>query len=209
LPATTLQALVAFGIVCLLQACATTPEPVAAAQPGAPDAADVATAKAPAAPVGELTLNLPEQGADACNCGPQTAADRTFLEKGFSYLAVRDYREAVNYFRRHQRLESSPSADWEANIAVAYVKMIPESPYYNWRAARESYLRLMRAQPAQNELHEQIILMRDMLAILINLHVRINDLQSENAAVTENLEKREEALRRLRELTLGQKAESQ
>ena len=47
--------------------------------------------------------------------------------------------------------------------------------------------------------------MRDMLAILSDLHVRINDLQSENEAVTENLEKREEALRRLRELMLGQK----
>ena len=47
--------------------------------------------------------------------------------------------------------------------------------------------------------------MRDMLAILSDLHMQINDLQSENATVTENLEKREEALRRLRELMLGQK----
>lgn len=131
--------------------------------------------------------------------------DRTFLEKGFSNLAAGDYREAVNYFRRYQRLESSPGVDWEASIAVAYVKMNPASPYYNWRNARDSYLRLMRAPPKGVQLHEQVVLMRDMLKILINLHEKINDLQSVNATVTEDLEKREEALRRLRELMLGQK----
>jgi Mg2+ and Co2+ transporter CorA len=83
--------------------------------------------------------------------------------------------------------------------------MIPQSPYYNWRTARESYLRLMRKPPTNVQLNEQIVLMRDMLAILSDLHMQINDLQSENATVTENLEKREEALRRLRELMLGQK----
>ncbi len=35
--------------------------------------------------------------------------------------------------------------------------------------------------------------------------MRINDLQKESDILTENLEKREEALRRLRDLTLGQK----
>jgi hypothetical protein len=93
-------------------------------------------------------------------------------------------------------------------MAVAYVKMLPQSPYYNWRAARESYLRLMREQPAGVALDENIVLLRETLAILVDLHVQINDLQSENAALEENLEKREEALRRLRELMLGQKAVS-
>ena len=63
----------------------------------------------------------------------------------------------------------------------------------------------MRKPPTNVQLNEQIVLMRDMLAILSDLHMQINDLQSENATVTENLEKREEALRRLRELMLGQK----
>jgi tetratricopeptide (TPR) repeat protein len=205
LPVIRLRVLVVGGLIFLLQACSTTPEPLVVAPP----AASAPPAVTKRVPVGELTLNLPEQGADSCNCDPPVGVDRIFLEKGFSYLAVGDYREAVNYFRRYQRLESSPGADWEANIAVAYVKMIPDSPYYNWRASRESYLRLMRAQPTGIQLDEQIVLMRDMLAILINLHVRLNDLQSENAVVSENLQKREEALRRLRELMLGQKAELQ
>lgn len=151
-----------------------------------------------------LTLNLPDQALATGECDPATGIDRTFLEKGFSALAAGDHREAVNYFRRHQRLESTPGADWEAGIAVAYAKMLPDSPYYNWRAAHESYLRLMREQPQGIQLHRQIQLMRDALAVFAELHVRINDLQKEKRLLAENLEKRDEALRRLRELTLGQ-----
>jgi tetratricopeptide (TPR) repeat protein len=152
-----------------------------------------------------VTLNLPDQALAAGEYATATGIDRTFLDKGFSALAAGDHREAVNYFRRHQRLESTPGADWEAGIAVAYDKMLPDSPYYNWRAAYESYLRLMREQPQGIQLHRQIRLMRDALAVFGELHVRINDLQKEKRTLSENLEKRDEALRRLRELTLGQK----
>jgi len=152
-----------------------------------------------------VTLNLPDQALATGEYAPATGIDRTFLDKGFSALAAGDHREAVNYFRRHQRLESTPGADWEAGIAVAYDKMLPDSPYYNWRAAHESYLRLMREQPQGIQLHRQIKLMRDALAVFAELHVRINDLQKEKRTLSENLEKRDEALRRLRELTLGQK----
>ena len=36
---------------------------------------------------------------------------------------------------------------------------------------------------------------------------RVSDLESDNATLREELEKREEALKRLRELTLGQRGE--
>jgi tetratricopeptide (TPR) repeat protein len=192
-----LHILAAGGLIFLLQACATAPDVAPPVEPS-PEVSK-------RGPVPELTLNLPDSAAAQCDCEPRVSVDRTFLEKGFANLAAGDYREAVNYFRQYQRLESSAGVDWEANIAVAYVKMIPQSPYYNWRASREAYLRLMRKPPEGVQLHEQIVLMRDMLSILIDLHVQINDLQSENAVVSENLEKREEALRRLRELMLGQK----
>ncbi len=190
-------------LLVLLQACATAPEVV---PPAAVEQPPVAAKKRE--PIGELDLNLPKSGDEACNCAPQPGIDRTFLDKGFSRMAAGDYREAVNYFRRYQRLESSPSVNWEAGIAIAYVKMLPQSPYYNWRAAHEAYLRLMREQPTGIALHENIALLRETLAILVDLHLQINDLQSENATLGEDLEKREEALRRLRELMLGQKAVS-
>jgi hypothetical protein len=94
--------------------------------------------------------------------------------------------------------------DWEASIAVAYVKMMPDSPYYNPNAATESYRRLMRVRPTDIPLHEKVLMMRDSLEIFVHLHTQIDDLQNENGLLQENLEKREDALRRLRELTLGQ-----
>jgi len=197
LRATRFTLLAAGSLVLLLQACA--------AAPPAGDQPVVQPAVPVQKPVAELTLNLPDQAAASCACTPATGVDRTFLDKGFAAMVAGDHREAVNYFRRYQRLESSPGVDWEASIAIAYDKMLPDSPYYNWRTARESYLRLMREQPQGPPLHQQILLMRDALAIFSDLHTQINDLQKEHDVLTENLEKREEALRRLRELMLGQK----
>lgn len=180
----------------LLAACASAPVPTQ--PPPEPEAKPK--------PVPELTLNLPApQAANACDCNPPASAvDSTFLDKGIAALNAGDLKEAVNYFRRYQRLESSPGVDWEAGIAIAYVKMLPQGPYYNWRASRDDYLQLMREPPKKKQLHPQVMLMRDNLAILVDLHTQIDDLQRETSTLTETLEKREEALRRLRELTLGQ-----
>jgi tetratricopeptide (TPR) repeat protein len=195
----------AAGLV-VLQACAAAPpageQPIKQPEAQAPAPESAAPERKP---VTDLTLNLPEKVAQNCACAPQSDVDRTFLDKGFSALIAGDHKEAVNYFRRYQRLESSALVDWEANIAIAYDKMLPESPYYNWRAARETFLRLMREQPPAESLHQQILLMRDSLAIFSDLHVQINDLQKQHDELAESLEKREEALRRLRELMLGQK----
>ncbi|HEY6131808.1 MAG TPA: hypothetical protein VIV27_07300 [Halioglobus sp.] len=200
------------GLVLLLQACAAAPPAsapsVATASVAAPPAAE-APAVEEQQPPPELTLHLPDQTAASGACDPATVVDRNLLTKGFNALAGGDHKEAVNYFRRYQRLEASPGASWEAEIAIAYDKMLPQSPYYNWRTARESYLRLKREQPAGLQAQEQILLMRDALEILSDLHTQINDLQSETRTLSENLEKREEALRRLRELTLGQKGATQ
>ncbi len=114
-------------------------------------------------PTAEVVINLPDPV--AADCAAATGADHTYLDKGFGALAAGDHREAVNYFRRYQRLESSPGVDWEASIAIAYDKMLPDSPYYNWRAAREDYLRLVREKPDGIQVHQQIVLMQDALAI--------------------------------------------
>ncbi len=183
---------VAAGGLVLLQACAAAPP---AGNESARSAQD---------PVPELILNLPDQSDAACACTSEEVVDHNLLDKGFRALAAGDHQEAVNYFRRYQRLESSPRVDWEAEIAVTYDKMFPSSPYYNSKAASESYHRLKRQQPEGVELHEKILMMRDALAIFVTLHAKIDDQQDENDVLSENLEKREKALKRLRELTLGQ-----
>ena len=198
------SALIAAGVmVLMLQACAGVPPDGSASVTQTVEAAPPAKK-----PVAELTLNLPEQGSANCPCteeNPTKQTDRTFLDKGFTALAAGDHKEAVNYFRRYQRLESSPGVDWEAGVAIAYDKMLPDSPYYNWRAAREDYLQLVREKPKGIQVKEPIKLMQDALVVLSDLHTQINDLQKDKDVLAENLEKREEALRRLRELTLGQK----
>jgi hypothetical protein len=153
--------------------------------------------------VPELTLNLPQQ--EDCTCVPENPADYTFLEKGFSALAGGDHIEAVQYFQRYQRLESSPQADWEAGIAIAYDSMLPQSPFYDTQAARKSYTRLKGQQVEGAPVHEKVLIMRDSLEIFMAMRERIYRLNTDNAVLKEELAKREEAIKRLRELALGQK----
>ena len=186
--------LLAVGSLCLLlQACATSP-PVATPSSTSTDPESVP----------ELTLNMPDQSVDACL--RDEGADYTFLDKGFSALVAGDHIEAVTYFQRYQRTESSPVADWEADIAIAYDSMLPQSPIYDPDAARKSYRRLQEAQPEGADFHEKTLMMRDALATFVAMRGQVTDLQKNNAVLSADLEKREEALRRLRELTLGQKA---
>ena len=180
------------AMVLLLQACVS----------GSPaiDSSQVPESKTPR----EITLNLPDQTLAPCASDQTKGLDYTYLEKGFSAMVAGDNVGAVNYFRRYQRLESSPGADWEAGIAIAYEKMLPDSPYYNWRAAADAYRRLMRRVPEGAELNQQVLILRKTLAVLVQLHTYIDQLQNDKDDLNESLEKREEALKRLRELTLGQ-----
>lgn len=155
----------------------------------------------------ELTLNLPEQ--QDCVCTAEDQSDYTFLEKGFSALVTGDHIGAVQHFQRYQRLESSPRADWEAGIAIAYDSMLPRSPFYDPEAARKAYNRLKKEPYDGMQPHEKILMMRDSLETFVEMGRRITSLERENSALREDLKKREEAIKRLRELTLGQKGARQ
>lgn len=183
------------GLLLLLQACAS-----------APEAEQTAAAEATPESVPELTLNLPEQSED-CVCGVAGEVDYTFLDKGFNALVAGDHIEAVQYFQRYQRLESSPVADWEAGIAIAYDSMLPRSPFYDPEAARKSYLVLKDQQVEGTPVHTKVLMMRDALETFVAMDRKIGKLESDNSSLREDLAKREEALKRLRELTLGQKEE--
>ena len=189
-----LPSLAAASLALLLQGCATSPQvgEEASAETGADSEA-----------VPELTLNLPQR--EDCTCVPESQADYTFLEKGFTALLGGDHNEAVQYFQRYQRLESSPQANWEAGIAIAYDSMLPGSPFYDPQAARKSYTRLKGQQVEGAQVHEKVLIMRDSLEIFVTLRGRIYNLNNDNAVLKEEVAKREEALKRLRELALGQK----
>jgi hypothetical protein len=203
-------AMIATALALLLQACAATPG--SAPENTATTAVDSSTS-APAEsaavsqPVPELNLNLtsPEQ----CVCVAEEQEDYTFLEKGYRELLDGEYVDAVQHFQRYQRLESSPRANLEAGIAIAYVSMLPRSPFYDPEAVRRSFKELRKQNPKQLKVHEMTRLMRQSLINLLILQDHVDDLESLNGTLRADLEKREDALKRLRKLTLGQKGAAQ
>lgn len=157
--------------------------------------------------VPEITLNLPQ---DDCVCvSDEELADYTFLEKGYSALAEADYEGAVHYFQRYQRLEKSPEAEWEVAMAIAYVSSLSNSPFYDADEARKSWRKLNKEDWKSMQLHQQSLLMRQSLETSITLERKVTKLEDSNAILRDELEKREEAIKRLRELTLGQKGAGQ
>lgn len=174
----------------LLQACSTAPVEEAPTEP----------ARVPEE-VPELTLNLPD---GSCVCEEAPKEDYTFLERGFTSLAAGEHIEAVQHFQRYQRLEKTPEAELEAGIAIAYISILPNSPFYDTEEARKSYRRL-RVQPTEGmEMHQQTLLMRKSLETFLQMERKMIELGEDNAKLEKSLKKREEALKRLRELTLGQ-----
>ena len=150
----------------------------------------------------EIELNLPR--AQTCDCTPETTLDYTFLEKGFSALSRGEYDDALEYFRRYRRLESSRAADWEADVAIAFTYSLSESTAYDPDEARKAFRDLRKADWQSMELHQQTLLMRQSLETFLQVERENRELKSANRALQKDLEKREEALKRLRELTLGQ-----
>lgn len=155
----------------------------------------------------ELTLNLPTR--EQCRCEPSPERDLTFLERGYQALSQGDTVSALQHFQRYKRLETVAAAQWEADVAIAYLAMLPDSPLYDHDAAEQSYQSLSRRLLPDMAVHATALLMRDSLAAFALLNRHIADLTATNATLTEDLQKREEAIRRLRELTLGQSRGSQ
>ncbi len=150
-------------------------------------------------PVPEITLNLPNGD---CECdAPQQ--DYTFLEKGFLALEVGEHLEALQYFQRYQRIEKTESAEVEARIAIAYLSILPDSPIFDREAARESYIRTSRSISDELKLHHEILLMQTSLETFIDMQGQLDQLRQSNANLRSELEKREAAIKRLRDLTLG------
>ena len=132
----------------------------------------------------------------------------SWLEQGFKALADGEHISAVQFFQRHSRINNTLNADWEASIAIAYVSMLPGSPFYDMKAVRISYTQLSAWSIDDSSVNSQIVLMRDALEAFVSLHRELKDLERDNEFLEATLAKRESALRRLRELTLGQQREA-
>jgi len=201
LPASRSLVVLPFALAFMLQACSTTPASGTATAGTGSVATSEPSATEPAVP--ELELNLPQQ--TPCKCvKPPLAEDYTFFDKGYRSLLDGEYEDAMEHFQRYQRLESSPRADLEAGIAVAYLRMLPRSPFYNPQVARASF-RVLREQNAKElKVNDSTRLMRQAVLNLLELQGKVDKLRGSNVALKEEVKKLEEALKRLRELTLSQ-----
>ena len=184
-PMTCKPALCLIAGLAILAGCGSTPE-----EPPAESSSE---------PVPEITLTLPTT---ECDCTPEDA-DYTFLERGFDALHAGESLEAVQHFQRYQRLEKTEQADVEANIAIAYLSMLKESPLYDRQAARDSYRQLKGRIDPEWKLHNEILLMRESLETFAELQQRLSQVNASNATLRSELAAREEAIKRLRDLTLG------
>ncbi len=150
-------------------------------------------------PVPELNLNLP---AATCACAEEEI-DFVYLEKGFTALHEGEYLESLQYFQRYQRIEKSAVANIEARIAIAYLSILPQSPIFDSEAARDSYREIRRDINPEWQLHQRVQLMQDSLESFLDLQAELAELERDNAELRIELERREQAIKRLRDLTLG------
>lgn len=157
-----------------------------------------ATSSSEAAELPELNLNLP--GDCACETAQET---RTFLEKGVDALNDGAYLESLKYFQSYQRIENTALANIEAGIAIAYLSTLPDSPIYDRPEAYKSYLALRQKIEAGADLHEPVRIMQYALESFLDNYNQLERLKRSNGSLRAELEKREEAITRLRDLTLG------
>jgi uncharacterized small protein (DUF1192 family) len=81
--------------------------------------------------------------------------------------------------------------------------MLPSSPFYDVEAARDSYVALQHDEPPGKK-HHSIVLMQQALETFVLMERHVEELENRASMLEGDLEKREQALKRLRELTLGQ-----
>ena len=123
-----------------------------------------------------------------CPCDLSGGAD--YFDAALQHLALGDYEAARASLARHAGSEADQasqeaSAGLDLVEAIAAQNLEPDAVEASPEGARASVLRML-------------------LALIDELEDEIAALQANNAELAVELEKREEALKRLRELTLGQ-----
>ena len=109
---------------------------------------------------------------------------------GLQALSQGDYAAAGQYFEEHV-LSGGEQAPREASAGQALADTLSEYP-----TGEDS--------STADEITDRAMLIDLVLLLIAGLEQKVAELSAENAALAVDLEKREEALKRLRELTLGQ-----
>ena len=129
-----------------------------------------------------------EVEASVCQCSIEHPSDDFML--GLQALSQGDYAAAGQHFEEHAH-GGGEQAPREAAAGQALADTLYE------------YL-IGEGSSTADEVTDREMLIDLVLVLIARLEQKVAELSAENAALVVDLEKREEALKRLRELTLGQ-----
>ena len=130
-------------------------------------------------------------GSSPCDC--ESGADDVWsdFDRGIQALADREYGVARIHFEKHREGGSAQEVR-EAEVGMAFAALMAEADSITEEAE------------FADRLDERAEVMVLALAAVQALEGQLESLDAINAALTDDLEKRDEAIKRLRELTLGQ-----
>ena len=129
-----------------------------------------------------------ESDTSVCQCPGELESDPFTV--GLQALAHGDFDAARVAFDEHA-MTASEQAPMEAEAGRALTEILSQ-----YRAEGE--------EPEAIAFSDRAMLIELVLTLISGLEQQVSDLNAQNAALSADLEKREEALKRLRELTLGQ-----
>lgn len=138
----------------------------------------------------QINLHLPIDEPDDFSCQCVVAPSENYFDRGVRALAARDYPQAKIYFDEH-RVSDAEDAEREADIGLAFVALLSLEVSENHPAYSASGI---------DERAEVMVL---ALAAVTVLEDRLKALTALNQALSTDLERREDALKRLRDLALG------
>jgi hypothetical protein len=138
----------------------------------------------------EINLHLPIDEPDDFACQCVVAPSENYFDRGVRALAARDYPQAKIYFEEH-RVSDAEDAEREADIGLAFVALLS--------------LEVSENHPAYSAsgIDERAEMMALALAAVTVLEDRLKALTALNEVLSTDLERREDALKRLRDLALG------
>ena len=126
--------------------------------------------------------------ASECQCLSDSPTDDFVL--GLQALSQGDFAAAGQHFKEHA-LSDREQAPKEAAAGQALADTLSQYP-------------IEEDSSTADEGTDRAMLIDLVLALIAGLQQQVAELSAENTALAVDLEKREEALKRLRELTLGQ-----
>ncbi len=177
----------------LLQACGTLGADSAKRGPGAQEIESVVAVGAPTS--GGICPSF-------CNVGRSRLI--TLLERGHKALTRGEYDKASKFFQAYRRAHPGRAASWEVEVAEVYMASLPGSPFYNPVQARIAAKALSPLPIKPSSVHSSSLLLHQMLEVLLKEQRDASSLKAQVKTLKNDIAVREAALKRLRELTLGQ-----